>query len=361
VKAFDRETYRVIQWATGHQGRNAIAMIASPSRPHLDLVGCWVHSPDKVGIDAGEIAGVGHLAVAATDDETKLLELDAECIVYSGFWSNIDLICRMLAAGKNVVTQVGPVYLRDGRRRAQIEAACVAGGTSFHAAGINTGFFSDRLCAALTTLNGSVEHISCVEYSHDSVAGLSDYMVFDAMGFGWSPDRLAGEQPALFGSLNDSAMFAGGDFVAHALGFAIDRRESDHRFALATQDVELRGRVVRAGTVAAVATTYRMYSQGAERLRFAQAWRIDPALDTGWGYDAHPKAFYQIEVKGKPSYTVLWEPDGDGMADALYATAATVVNAIPFVCDAEPGIRTTLDLPMIAFSGDLLPPSAGAA
>ena len=107
--------------------------------------------------------------------------------------------------------------------------------------------------------------------------------------------------------------------------------------------------------MAAVATTYRMSTGDTERLRFAQAWRIDPALDTGWGYDAHPKAFYQIEVTGSPSYTVLWEPDGDGMADALYATAATVVNAIPFVCDAAPGIQTTLDLPMISFSGDLRP------
>jgi hypothetical protein len=354
VKTFARERYRIIQWATGHQGRNAIGMIASPSRPHLELVGCWVSNQEKAGLDAGEIAG-GHLGVEATTDEAALLAMDADCIVYSGFWSNIDLICRMLAAGKNVVTQVGPVYLREGRRKAQIQDACKEGGTSFHAAGINTGFFSDRLCASLTTLNSEVEHITCVEYSHDSVAGLSDYMVFDAMGFGWSDERLATEQPALFASLNDSAMFAGGDFVAAALGFDIDRRESDHRFAMATQDVALRGRVVQAGTVAAVATTYRMYTGETERLRFAQAWRIDPALDTGWGYDAHPKAFYQIEVVGSPSYTLLWEPDGDGMADALYTTAATVVNAIPFVCDAAPGIQTTLDLPMISFSGDLRP------
>jgi 4-hydroxy-tetrahydrodipicolinate reductase len=353
VKTFAQEKYRVIQWATGHQGRNAIGMIVGPARPHLELVGCWVSNPDKVGLDAGEIAGIGPVGVEATDDEAALLALDADCIVYSGFWSNIDLICRMLASGKNVVTQVGPVYLREGRRKAQIQDACKEGGTSFHAAGINTGFFSDRLCASLTTLNGEVEHISCVEYSHDSVAGLSDYMVFEAMGFGWSEERLAAEQPALFASLNDSAMFAGGDFVAAALGFGINRRESDHRFAMATQDLTLRGRVIPAGTVAAVATTYRMYTGATERLRFAQAWRVDPDLHTGWGYDAHPKAFYQIEVVGAPSYTVLWEPDGDGMADALYATAATVVNAIPFVCDAAPGIQTTLDLPMISFSGTL--------
>jgi hypothetical protein len=41
------------------------------------------------------------------------------------------------------------------------------------------------------------------------------------------------------------------------------------------------------------------------------------------------------------------------MADALYSAAAAIVNAIPFVCDAAPGIHTTMDLPMICVSGEL--------
>lgn len=353
MKRFGRDTYRVIQWATGHQGRHVIDMITSPRRPHLALVGCWVSAKEKVGVDAGEIAGVGPLGVEATDDGEALLELDADCIVYSGAFSDIDLFARMLASGKNVVTQIGPVYLRDSRRKRQLEEACRAGGTSFHAAGINTGFFSDRLSATLTTLNSDVEHISCVEYAHDSMAGLSDSMVFDGMGFGWSQDRLDREQPGFFSSVNDSGMFAAGDFVAAALGFAIDQRESDHGFAMATRDIPFRDRVVQAGTVAAVSTSYRMSSRGTERVHIAQAWRIDPDLDTGWGYDAHPRAVYQIRVQGRPSYNVFWEPDGDGMADALYSAAAAIVNAIPFVCDAAPGIRTAMDLPMICFSGEL--------
>ena len=81
MRWFDRKKYRVIQWATGNQGRNVIGMIASPQRPHLELVGCWVHSKEKVGRDAGEIAGVRRLGLRATDDESALLDLEAECIV----------------------------------------------------------------------------------------------------------------------------------------------------------------------------------------------------------------------------------------------------------------------------------------
>ncbi len=47
-------TYKVIQWATGGVGRAAIQGILD--HPQLELVGCWVHSAEKVGADAGELA-----------------------------------------------------------------------------------------------------------------------------------------------------------------------------------------------------------------------------------------------------------------------------------------------------------------
>ena len=40
-------TYRVVQWSTGSVGSIALASIAA--RPDLDLVGVWVHDPDKAG------------------------------------------------------------------------------------------------------------------------------------------------------------------------------------------------------------------------------------------------------------------------------------------------------------------------
>jgi hypothetical protein len=361
MSQFRQGPYRVIQWATGNQGRFALGMLTSPRRPHLELVGCWVHSEDKDGADAGVLAGLDPVGVAATRDAEALLALEADCIVYSGFYPDIDLFCRMLEAGKNVVTQVGPVFVRNEQKRARLEAACARGGTSFHAAGINTGFFSDRLCQMLTTLNGELEHVTCLEYSHDSVAGLSPSMVFEAMGFGWTAERLERERPPVFSDLHDSGIFAGGDYLAAALGFTIDRRESEHEFAMTTRDVPAAGGVVRAGTVGAVASRFRMYSGDTERLEFSQIWKVAGDVPTGWEGGDHPASFYQIRVEGTPSYKVRWRPHGDGMADALYATAATVVNAIPLVCDAPPGVRTQLDLPMITFTGGLDTVPTGAS
>ena len=47
---------RVVQWSTGNVGRHAIAGIAA--RPELELVGVWVSSAAKDGVDAGELAGI---------------------------------------------------------------------------------------------------------------------------------------------------------------------------------------------------------------------------------------------------------------------------------------------------------------
>jgi len=72
-------TYRVIQWATGGVGRASIEGIVS--HPDLELVGCWVHSADKVGKDVGELCGMDRLGVTATDDVEELLTLDADCVM----------------------------------------------------------------------------------------------------------------------------------------------------------------------------------------------------------------------------------------------------------------------------------------
>ncbi len=59
-----KDSYKVAVWATGGVGKYAIRTIAD--RPNLDLVGVWVHSDSKNGKDAGELAGIGPLGVAAT-------------------------------------------------------------------------------------------------------------------------------------------------------------------------------------------------------------------------------------------------------------------------------------------------------
>ena len=68
--------YRVVQWSTGNVGRHSLAGIHA--HPELQLVGVYVSNPDKVGHDAGELAGLAStFGVAATSDVDALLALEA--------------------------------------------------------------------------------------------------------------------------------------------------------------------------------------------------------------------------------------------------------------------------------------------
>ena len=58
--------YRVAVWSTG--GIGSIAIRAIHERPNLDLVGVWVHSPEKDGMDAGELANGEPIGLAVTTD-----------------------------------------------------------------------------------------------------------------------------------------------------------------------------------------------------------------------------------------------------------------------------------------------------
>ena len=67
-------TYRVIQWATGNVGRAAIEGVLA--HPDLELVGAYVYSAAKAGLDVGEICGIDPVGVAATDDIDAILALE---------------------------------------------------------------------------------------------------------------------------------------------------------------------------------------------------------------------------------------------------------------------------------------------
>jgi hypothetical protein len=84
-------------------------------------------------------------------------------------------------------------------------------------------------------------------------------------------------------------------------------------------------------------------------------WLMGEAdLDPPWGFGPAGERF-EVEITGDPSVLVTfkgWQPETieDGLIrnPGVVATAMHCVNAIPYVVRAEPGIKTYLDLPLIA-------------
>jgi hypothetical protein len=98
---------RTIVWSTG--GVGTIAIDAIRRRPDLELVGVWVHSPEKDGRDVGELAGGAAIGLAATNDADVLIALEPDCVVYAASGPERDAgavpdYIRLLEAGINVVS-----------------------------------------------------------------------------------------------------------------------------------------------------------------------------------------------------------------------------------------------------------------
>jgi hypothetical protein len=129
-------TYRLIQWATGGVGRAAIEGIVS--HPELSVVACWVHRPDKVGKDVGDLCGMKPLGVTATNDIDALVAMEADIVLYSPIMADKNVVARLLASGKNVVTPLG--WFFPGKRDVSLlEGACQQGSSTLHGTGIHPG------------------------------------------------------------------------------------------------------------------------------------------------------------------------------------------------------------------------------
>jgi 2,4-diaminopentanoate dehydrogenase len=157
---------RVIQWSTGNVGTYALRQILD--HPNLELAGLWVHSESKVGRDAGTFCGRDTTGVLATNDAESLLASDADCVCYTATadlrpFEAIEDICRILEAGKNVVSSsvvplVHPAsFFPEVRDR--LAGACEKGRSSFLTSGVDPGFANDVLPLVLSGVCGRWEEI----------------------------------------------------------------------------------------------------------------------------------------------------------------------------------------------------------
>jgi hypothetical protein len=347
---------RVVQWATGKVGNRALpAMI---EHPEIDLVGLWVHSEDKVGRDAGDIAGTKPTGVIATNDVDELLALKPDCISYMPMNLDQELVERFLRAGVNVVSTCDgfltgtnfPAGIREG-----LDAAAKDGGATFMATGFDPGF-ANLLAGFLTSTSRRVhsvklsETLDCTTYENPEGWAL--------LGFGQPiTDRLVGpltmpsdssepaqpDLPVFFDTL---------DLIADMMAVEFDHKEAFVEHLAATKDIDLGWLQIPAGTLGGMRRRYVGHAHGREAVELTICWTMTDELDGDWA------AFegYRIEIEGEPRIdaTIVYSPprleglsdEKDPMGVLLVGTAMAAVNAIPFVVAAAPGLTTPARLPI---------------
>ncbi|WP_369188253.1 dihydrodipicolinate reductase [Streptomyces sp. R08] len=339
------QRYRVVQWATGNIG--ARTMRAVLEHPRLTLAGVYVHSPAKTGLDAGELSGGGPgvTGIVATHDFDEILALGADCVLYTPRACDVDEVCALLSSGVNVVSTRGEFHhapSMDPIVRKRVEEACARGGTSVHSTGSSPGFITEALPLALTSIQRRLDALTIDEFADLSQRD-SPGLLFEVMGFGRPPaefgeQRLAGLRDSFGPSLR---------LLAEALSAPLDSVKVGGEVATARRTTRIAAGTLPEGTVAAQRITVSGLRKGRPLLRFRANWYcttdLDPAWDlraTGWHVSVEGDAPLEVDLR--------FPVPLDRMAAMSPSyTANRAVNAVPFVCAAPPGIRSTADLPQI--------------
>jgi hypothetical protein len=336
---------RVIQWTTGNIGTRSLHAIAT--RPDMELVGVYAHSPDKVGRDAADLGGLpSPTGVVATNDVAALLALRPDACVYNPVWSSVDELCRLLEAGVNVCSTAG--WITGGKlppsELDRVRKAAERGGATMFGSGAHPGF-TNLMSIVGSQMCETVDRITVTESVDCSTYASGPTMA--AMGFGQPSNT-----PGLTESVRrESEVFAeAAAMTADALGVALDRLTFDATFTEATGDSDLGFMTIPRGTVAAVQGYHRGWVGSknvvAVGFQWTMGYHVAPPFKLAHGHvikiDGRPSANIRIRVLPPED----WDEPGYMGAGMIY-TAMPAVNAVPAVVAAPPGIVTLKDLPMV--------------
>jgi hypothetical protein len=341
---------RVAVWGTGGVGSLAIKAIVR--RADLDLVGVWVHSPEKVGVDAGELAGIDPIGLPATDDVDAILALEPDCICYTASGPLLDAGAlpdydRFLRAGIDVVTVTSPALVYPpaypDRPRTRIEEAASAGGATLYASGIEPGFAADQFPLTLLTMCSSVRTVRIQElFTYDTYP--VEFAMREVFGFGKPMDHTPimasnGVQSMTWGPVVH--------LVAAGLGVELDEVRETWIQEPTDRDLDTAFGPVAAGTVGAVRFETIGVVGGRDAIIVEHVNRLKMDLAPHWP-SAPRDGTYRVIIEGEPNLQcelTVGSPE-DFYDCGMVATAMRIVNAIPFVHDAPPGLVSSLDLPL---------------
>jgi len=330
---------RAVQFGCGPIGCS-IAKYAL-ERSNIELVGAVDVAPDKAGKDLGELAGVGRkIGVPVRADAKRLLVEAKPDIVLHATGSALDEVSPqlelILSAGANVVStceELSFPYRRHPRLAERLDRLAREHRVSVLATGVNPGFLMDAWPLFMTGV--------CKEVTALKVSRIQDA----------SPRRLPFQQKIGAGlTLEefDAKLAAGGfghvglpesiSMIAAGLGWSIERIDEKIEPVIATNEVRGPFLTVAAGRVA-----------GIHQVATGMRGRAAAITMEFQAYLGAPESFDMVEVAGTPPLKVKIE----GGTRGDIATCSIVVNAVPRVIAAPPGLLTMKDLPIVACAAGL--------
>lgn len=348
---------RVVVWGTGNVGRPAIRAVVA--HQDLELVAVIVSNPDKVGVDAGKLAGIANQGILATDDWQSVIKQDIDCMVYTanadtrGEEAFVELL-TLLSAGINVVsTAFYPLLYPQGEGALKeaidpVQRVCEQNNCSVFVSGVDPGWAMDILPILLSGVVSDIEEIRVQEIFNYALYDAPE-VVREVIGFGQPMEN----RPQMLEDVSLKMVWAPMiQIMAKALDYPIDSIETFVEKRPLENDITVAGMgEFKKGSQGAFRFEVRGIHKGKARIVIEHVTRIDDACAPDWPYPPVGQGCHQTIIKGNPQLVVSLhgeDPVEPGPAGGGNCSAANrIVNAIPAVCEASAGIVTPLDLPAI--------------
>lgn len=333
------ENVKVAIWGFGAMGSGIAKVLLG--KKGVDIVGvCDIH-PARVGKSIFELLGVerGDRADVTVNPEIKEVVHDGNCdicvLATDSFTRKaFDKIKYIVSQKVNVVAtaeQMSYPKAQEPELAAEMDRLAKENGVSILGTGINPGLMMDLLAVCLSGCMTDVEKVTCRRVNSLSPFGPA---VMEEQGVGLTVDAfMKGVED---GTLAGHVGFAESvGMIAEALGWNVEKFEQQMKPIVTSVDRKSPYGFAKAGDVAGVNMTGQGYVDGQVKIDMIHPQQIEPEME-----GTHTGDY--IILEGTPKVNMSIQPEVDGGI----GTIAMVVNMIPHVINARPGLKTMLDLPV---------------
>ena len=328
-------SFRVLHFGLGPIGASIVKQTAA--RPAFKIVGAVDVDPAKVGRDLGDVAGLSkRLNIRVQGDAAKALKAAKPDVVIHCTGSSIkkvmpqlEMILKAKAAVVSTTEELSYPEYTHIKQAKQIHAWARKAKVAVLGTGVNPGFAMDALPIMLTAVCERVDRVS-VNRIQD--ARMRRLPFQQKIGAGLTTEQF--QKKVEDGSVRHVGFTESIAMIADALGWTLDRISDEVQARLATVTVASEFLAVDPGYVCGIVQDGVGYRKGQPAIRL----HMEAYLGAPDSYDA-------VEIEGSPNVTMKIP----GGIQGDLATASMVVNAIPHVLAASPGLHTMRDIALPSF------------
>jgi hypothetical protein len=328
---------RVLLYGLGPIGMMVGRQLAT--RDGFRIVGAVDIDPAKVGRDVADIAGLGRpLRVKVNPDARRAMKQSNPDVVVlctsssaRAVMPQIEDVLRSRVAIVTTTEELSYPVRRNAAVAKKIDTLAKKAKVAVLSTGVNPGFVMDALPITLTVACERVESVTVTRIQDARTRRLPFQQ---KIGAGLSREQFQREVER--GSIRHIGLAESISMIADALGWRLDRITDDVKPKIADATVASEFLAVDPGYVSGIIQDGAGYRHGAQVI----AMHMEAYLGA-------PESFDEVRIKGVPPLH-LRIPGG---VPGDIATASIVVNSIPKVLSARPGLQTMKDLPVPSYFG----------